>query len=81
MRARQEFIPDRYEHLVRYCGRYSYRSRGARAAKVVAAGTISGGVAEVLSDFAQRAKAAWARLIALGLAGLGFSRRRKSAQA
>jgi hypothetical protein len=58
MRARQEFIPDRYECLVRYCGWYSNRSRGARAAKVVAAGTISSGVTEVSSEYAQRAKAA-----------------------
>lgn len=80
MRARQEFIPDRCKHLVRYCGWYSYCNRGARAAKVAAAGTISSGVAEVSSDFVQRAKAAWARLIALVPAGLGFSRR-KSVQA
>ena len=43
-------IPDRYEQLVRYCGWYSSRSRGARAANKPA--TPSGGVAEVLSEFA-----------------------------
>jgi len=29
-------IPDRYEQLVRYCGWYSSRSRGARAARTAA---------------------------------------------
>ena len=43
-------IPDRYEQLVRYCGWYSSRSRAARAANKPA--TPSGGVAEVLSEFA-----------------------------
>jgi hypothetical protein len=54
-------IPDRYEHLVRYCGWYSKRSRGARVAKAPA--PAFAGVTEVLSEFAQRARAAWARLI------------------
>jgi len=56
-------IPDRYEQLVRYCGWYSSRSRGARAAKGVPAATISSGATEALSEFATKAKAAWARLI------------------
>jgi hypothetical protein len=56
-------IPDRYEHLVRYCGWYSNRSRGARAVKVAAPGTISSGITEGFSEYVQRAKAAWARLI------------------
>lgn len=56
-------IPDRYEHLVRYCGWYSNRSRGAQAAKVAVPGTISSAITEGLSEVAQRAKAAWARLI------------------
>ena len=55
-------IPDRYEQLVRYCGWYSNRSRGARAVKVAAPGTTSSCITEGLSEFAQRAKAAWARL-------------------
>jgi len=56
-------IPERYEQLVRYCGWYSSRSRGARAAKGVPAATISSGATEALSEFATKAKAAWARLI------------------
>jgi len=48
-------IPDRYEQLVRYCGWYSSRSRGARAAKVTAPATISSGVTEVLSEYARAA--------------------------
>ena len=56
-------IPDRYEQLVRYCGWYSSRSRGARAAKGAPAATISSGATEALSEFASRAKAAWGRLI------------------
>ena len=57
-------IPDRYGQLVRYCGWYSSRSRGARAAKASsAAAMLSSGVAEVACELASRAKAAWARLI------------------
>jgi Putative transposase len=56
-------IADRYEQLVRYCGWYSSRSRGARAAKIAAPATISSGLTEVLSEVASRTKAAWARLI------------------
>ncbi len=57
-------IPDRYEQLVRYCGWYSSRSRGVRKAKgATAAATTANGVTEVLSEYASRAKAAWARLI------------------
>ena len=56
-------IPDRYEQLVRYCGWYSSRSRGARAAKIAASVKVCRSTTEVLSEFAQRAKAAWARLI------------------
>jgi hypothetical protein len=55
-------IPDRYEHLVRYCDWYSNRSRGAQAAKVAVQGTIASGITEGLSEVAQRAKATWARL-------------------
>ena len=54
-------IPERYEHLVRYCGWYSNRSRVARAAKGVASPT--GAVSEPPAEFVSRAKAAWARLI------------------
>jgi hypothetical protein len=58
-------IPDRYEQLVRYCGWYSSRSRGARKAKGISAAlsTAGAGVTEVLGEYASRAKAAWARLI------------------
>lgn len=44
-----------------YVGWYSNRGRGARPAK--GATTVSTGSPEVLSEFAQRAKAVWARLI------------------
>ena len=54
-------IPEHYEHLVRYCGWYSNRSRGARAAKGVASPT--GAVSEPSAEVVFRAKAAWARLI------------------
>jgi len=56
-------IPDRYGQLVRYCGWYSSRSRGARAAKTAVSTNAASTVTEPLSEFAQRAKAAWARLI------------------
>ena len=54
-------IPDRYEHLVRYVGWYANRSRGERA-KRAASNTVAA-VVENLSEFALRAKAAWARLM------------------
>ena len=50
-------IPDRYEQLVRYCGWYSSRSRGARAARTAVSTTAASTVTEALSEFAQRAKA------------------------
>ena len=58
-------IPDRYEHLVRYVGWYSNRARGERAKKtclqaVAAPSSLDDAPA---SEFAARAKAAWARLI------------------
>ena len=57
-------IPDRYEQLVRYVGWYSSRSRGVRKAKgATATVTTANGAAEVLGEYASRAKAAWARLI------------------
>jgi hypothetical protein len=56
-------IPDRYEQLVRYCGWYSSRSRGARAARTAVSTNPASTVTEALSEYAQRAKAAWARLI------------------
>ena len=56
-------IPERYEQLVRYCGWYSSRSRGARAAKNPVPATAGSGLTEALGEFAQRAKAAWARQI------------------
>jgi hypothetical protein len=58
-------IPDRYEHLVRYVGWYSNRARGERAKALRAqqpAKTRSAAKSPV-SEFATRAKAAWARLI------------------
>src|SRR3990172_12310582 len=59
-------IPDRYEQLVRYCGWYSSRSRGARAAKNPVPATAGSGLTEALGEFAQRAKTARARLIRKG---------------
>jgi hypothetical protein len=56
-------IPDRYEHLVRYCGCYSNRSRRGAGAEGRSSRTISSGITEGFSEYAQRAKAAWAQLI------------------
>jgi len=58
-------IPDRYEHLVRYAGWYSNRARGERAKKGrLPAGVTRSSPGEApATDFAARAKAAWARLI------------------
>lgn len=58
-------IPDRYEHLVRYVGWYSNRARGerAKAPGVQAAPSTPAAVVEHVSEFAARARAAWARLI------------------
>ena len=58
-------IPDRYEHLVRYVGWYSNRARGerAKARKGQDAPTTCAAPIEPLSEFASRARAAWARLI------------------
>jgi hypothetical protein len=58
-------IPDRYEHLVRYAGWYSNRARGERAKKALPYDGLflpSSGEAPA-TEFAARAKAAWARLI------------------
>ncbi len=46
-----------------YCGWYSSRSRGARAARTAVSTNAASTVTEALSEYAQRAKAAWARLI------------------
>ena len=58
-------IPDRYEHLVRYVGWYSNRARGERTKvlKAQAPVTKPPPQPEGVSEFATRAKAAWARLI------------------
>ncbi|MBI1990234.1 MAG: transposase zinc-binding domain-containing protein [Betaproteobacteria bacterium] len=58
-------IPDRYEHLVRYVGRYSNRARGERAKKVFTQARAALAVPgeEPVSESAARAKTAWARLI------------------
>ena len=62
-------IPDRYEHLVRYVGWYSNRTRGERA-KAHKTQDVPGHVPalcaspiEPVSAFAARARSAWARLI------------------
>ena len=58
-------VPDRYEHLVRYAGWYSNRARGERAkkARLPAGVTLSSPGEAPATEFAARAKAAWARLI------------------
>lgn len=58
-------IPDRYAHLVRYVGWYSNRARGERAKARMGRDGLGpcAASAETVSEFAQRAKAAWARLI------------------
>ncbi len=57
-------VPDRYEHLVRYVGWYSNRARGERAkARNQNAPTTCAAPIEPVSEFAARAKSAWARLI------------------
>jgi len=58
-------VPDRYEHLVRYVGWYSNRARGERAKdrNERAAPGPRAASAEIVSELARRAKAAWARLI------------------
>ncbi|MBI5911761.1 MAG: hypothetical protein HY848_17670 [Betaproteobacteria bacterium] len=61
-------IPDRHEHLVRYVGWYSTRARGERAKALTALKAqdpLTQPVAslESVGDFANRAKATWARLI------------------
>ncbi|OGA52065.1 MAG: hypothetical protein A3G24_19155 [Betaproteobacteria bacterium RIFCSPLOWO2_12_FULL_62_13] len=58
-------IPDRCEHLVRYVGWYSNRARGERAKNALPQDGValpSPGEAPA-TEFAARAKAAWARLI------------------
>ncbi len=58
-------IPDRYEHLVRYVGWYSNRSRGERAKKASpqAGAALPAPSEEPATEFSARARAAWARLI------------------
>ena len=58
-------IPDRDEHLVRYAGWYSNRSRGRRAKALKAQQPATAGPAAetALSEFATRARATWARLM------------------
>ena len=58
-------VPDRYEHLVRYIGWYSNRARGERAKSLNGRDALVGLAVPVepVSEFAARAKAAWARLI------------------
>ena len=58
-------IPDRYEHLVRYVGWYSNRARGERAKTQKGQNAPATCVSpiEPVSEFAARAKSAWARLI------------------
>ena len=57
--------PDRYEHLVRYVGWYSKRARGERAKALKAQDPVTQPAASVeyVSEFATRAKVAWARFI------------------
>jgi hypothetical protein len=52
-------VPDRHEHMVRYYGRYSSRTRGAERERP----QIETPDAETASQARQAAKAAWAKLI------------------
>ena len=55
-------IPDKYEHLVRYYGYYSNRSRGAR--RLIENGDDTAGSIRIDDTPANtRCKASWARLI------------------
>ncbi len=56
-------VPDRYEHLMRYVEWYSNRVPGGRAKARKAKDTLEtrAGPIELVSEFAARAKAAWAR--------------------
>lgn len=58
-------IPDRYEHLMRYAGWYSNRARGECAKKscLPAAVALAPSDEQMATEFAARARAAWARLI------------------
>jgi hypothetical protein len=60
-------IPDRYEHLVRYVGWYSNRVRSQRAANDAHAPMAQD---QTEPEVADRAKAAWARLIRNSAAGI-----------
>ena len=59
------YVPERHEQLVHYVGWYSNRARGerAKAGNARDAPNPCAASAEIVSEFAQRAKAAWARLI------------------
>ena len=65
LELRCKHIPDRYEHLVRYVGWYSNRARGERAKKAYlpAGVAVLSSAEEPATEFAARARAAWARLI------------------
>ena len=54
-------IPDRFEHLVRYAGWYSNRSRGKRRRMCAEPGAVTLRVAELHE--ARRVRSTWARLI------------------
>ncbi|MFQ5938373.1 MAG: transposase, partial [Acidiferrobacterales bacterium] len=60
-----QHIPDRYEHLVRYYGYYSNRSRGQRAKQSQPPGSPESESSQTIDEPAHRkaAKAAWAKLI------------------
>ena len=58
------FLPDRDEHLVRYYGWYSNRSRGERNGSEPESTPIpSDDTIEPDTEFSQAARGAWARLI------------------
>jgi len=62
LRMLMNHIPDKYEHLVRYYGYYSNRSRGARRTAEQNNDTPASVVIDEAPANAQR-KASWARLI------------------
>jgi hypothetical protein len=62
LRMLMNHIPDKYEHLVRYYGHYSNRTRGARRL-VESCDEVAGSIRIEEQPANTRRKASWARLI------------------
>jgi hypothetical protein len=58
-----QHVPDKGEHLVRYYGWYSNRSRGQRRKALLQSPHLDGTPEEIDPELSRAAKAAWARLI------------------